>query len=293
MSPVNVATRAEAVMTMDGVDPCVRERLVFAEELTRDAAAVALRHFRDRDALVVESKGLQDVVSRADREVEDLIRRGLAERFPQDGFLGEESGGGGGYERGAAWVVDPIDGTQCFLAGLPTWCVSVGLMVDGRIAAGVIVDPCADECFVGAIGGGATCNGGPIAPIDTEDFRAGLTEVGFSFRIPKAPTVSFLDRLIDVGGMYHRSGSGALGLAHVAAGRYVAYIEGHMNAWDSFAGAALVLAAGGWVNDLTAGEGITRGAIVMASGSRLAPALHAMAGAAGFPLPDPPPGADR
>jgi myo-inositol-1(or 4)-monophosphatase len=273
----------------DEVAPAVAERLAFAEALTRRAGAAALRHFRDREALVVESKGLQDVVSRADREVEDLIRGALAERFPGDGFLGEESGGSGDFGKGPVWVVDPIDGTQCFLAGLPTWCVSVGLMVDGRIAAGVIVDPCADECFSGAVGkdgtgGGAFCNGRPIAPAGVADFRSGLTEVGVSFRIPRDPTVGFIDRLLEAGGIYHRSGSGALGLAHVAAGRYVAYIEGHMNAWDSFAGAALVRAAGGWVNDLTGNDGVTRGAVVMASGRRLAPALHAMAEAAGYPL---------
>lgn len=271
-------------MAMDGVDPTVRERLTFAEGLARDAAAVALRHFHARDALVVESKGLQDVVSRADREVESLIRGALAERFPKDGFLGEESGGDGDHDAGPVWVVDPIDGTQCFLAGLPTWCVSVGLMVDRRIAAGVIVDPCADECFVGALGGGSACNGRPIAPAGVADFRNGLTEVGVSFRIPRAMTVGFIDRLLEAGGIYHRCGSGALALAHVAAGRYVAYIEGHMNAWDSFAGAALVRAAGGWVNDLTGNDGLTRGAVVMASGRPLAPALHAMAEAAGYPL---------
>ena len=268
----------------DDVAPAVRERLAFAEALARDAGTVALRHFRARDDLVIESKGLQDVVSRADREVEELIRAALADRFPADGFLGEESGGDGNFDRGPVWVVDPIDATQCFLSGLPTWCVSIGLMVDGRIAAGVIVDPCADECFAGAIGGGAVCNGRPIAPMDVTDFRSGLTEVGFSFRIPKGPTLGFLERLIDAGGMYHRSGSGALGLAHVAAGRYVAYAEGHMNSWDSFAGAALVRAAGGWVSDLTADDGVRRGALVLTSGARLAPTLRRMATDAGFVL---------
>lgn len=273
-------------MRDDGVDARIRERLAFAEPLAREAGAVALAHFRARDALAVETKGLQDVVSRADREVEDLIRTALADRYPADGFLGEETGGDGDFARGPVWVVDPIDGTQCFLAGLPTWCVSIGLMVDGVIAAGVIVDPCADECFVGAVGGGATCNGRPMAPMDAGDFRSGLTEVGFSFRIPKGPTLGFLERLIDSGGMYHRSGSGALGLAHVAAGRYVAYAEGHMNSWDSFAGAALVRAAGGWVSDLTAGDGVRRGALVLTSGARLAPALRRMAAESGFVLAD-------
>ena len=268
-----------------GVKRAVGERLAFAQDLAREAGVAALRHFRARDTLVVESKGLQDVVSRADREVEEIIRGALAERFPGDGFLGEETGGDGDFARGPVWVVDPIDGTQCFLAGLPTWCVSIGLMVDGRIAAGVIVDPCSDECFIGAVGGGATCNGRAIAPADVPDFRAGLTEVGFSYRIPKGPTIAFLERLIDAGGIYHRSGSGALGLAHVAAGRYLAYVEGHMNSWDSFAGAALILAAGGWVNDLTANDGVTRGSIVLASGSRLAPALCELAAAAGYDMP--------
>jgi myo-inositol-1(or 4)-monophosphatase len=99
----------------------IEARLTFATQLIPEAGQLAARHFAQREDLTCETKGPQDFVSIADREVESLIRIRLAEAFPTDGFLGEESGGEVG-ER--CWVVDPIDGTNNFLRGLPLWGVS-------------------------------------------------------------------------------------------------------------------------------------------------------------------------
>lgn len=265
-----------------------QQRLRFAEGLAVEAGAEAHRWYRDLGSLVVEQKGPQDVVSEADRAVERVIRAAIEKAYPNDGFLGEESGSTQIDGDRPTWVVDPIDGTQCFLAGIPTWCVSIGLVVAGQPVGGVIRDPNAEETFSGLVGGGATCNGRPMAPTDSADFANGLTEVGFSRRIAAGPTVQLIDRLIGAGGMYHRGGSGALGLAYVAAGRYIAYIEGHMNSWDSVAGIALTTAAGGWTNDVLRNNGLLDGSIVAACGWPLAPALKELAATVGYSLLDPP-----
>lgn len=262
----------------------IRERIDFATSLAAQAGELAHDYYRNLGQLTVENKGPQDVVSEADRAVERLIRNEIERRYPHDGFVGEESGNARLSAIGPIWVVDPIDGTQPFLSGVPTWCVSIGLVAQGRVAGGIVRDPCTDETFTAVVGDGAHCNGRAIRPADAQDFTQGMTEVGYSSRIPVAPTALFIEKLLDSGGIYHRGGSGALGLAYVAAGRYIAYFEGHMNSWDACAGAALVNAAGGWVHDILVDDGLLGGAVAAASGQRLAPKLQALARDAGFPL---------
>ena len=102
-------------------------RFLAAQDVARDGGRLALRHFRNRDALTVEMKGAQDMVSKADREVEALIHGRLSMHFPGDGFLGEEGGASDGTS-GGLWVVDPIDGTAGFVVGIPVWCVSIAFV---------------------------------------------------------------------------------------------------------------------------------------------------------------------
>ncbi len=142
---------------------------------------------------------------------------------------------------------------------------------------GVIHDPVMDETFTGGPALGAFCNGRPMRVQEASGFGAGMVEVGVSLRRPIDETLAVLERLLRAGGIYHRSGSGALSLAYVAAGRYIGYYEDHMNTWDSCAGVALVAGAGGWCSDILAGDGLTRGARVIASGQALAPAMRALA----------------
>jgi len=138
-------------MSDTGLD-ALKARLHLAEEVARAGGAKALEYFHQRDSLVVETKyDLQDVVSRADREVEQMIDQQIRVHFPDDGFLGEEYGlqeGRSGY----TWVVDPIDGTSPFLNGMPNWCVSVALLHEGVPVIGVIYAPYYEECYVAALG---------------------------------------------------------------------------------------------------------------------------------------------
>jgi myo-inositol-1(or 4)-monophosphatase len=244
-------------------DNDVAARLEHAQAIAREAGNIAMSYFSRRDELAVETKANpQDVFSVADRNVETRIREMVAGAFPADGFLGEEFGVTEGSS-GFTWVVDPIDGTSPFIYGLPTWCVSISLLHEGRTMAGVIYAPPTDEMFGCMKGAGATLNGRPMVLGAETTLRTGLTGLGANFRVPRETIVNFVDGLMEIGGVFIRNGSGALMLAHVAAGRLVAYYEPHMNSWDCLAGMLMVREAGGWAGEFPDGDSLLDGGPVI------------------------------
>lgn len=246
----------------------MQARYQLAQAVARRAGEKALEMFRQRDRLVIESKGLQDMVSAADRDTELLIRAEVQASFAEDGFLGEE----GGLERPDArflWVIDPIDGTACFVNGMNAWCLSIGVLCDGKPVIGVVYDPNSDEMFHALEGHGAFVNAMPLKATGAAALSEGVLGVGFSHRVPVSAFVPFLSRILSDGGMFIRNGSGALMLAYVAAGRLIGYYEPHINAWDCLAGIVLVREAGGIVNDFLAGEGLLQGNPIIAAGEKL------------------------
>ena len=249
-------------------DAELRGRLKIAEKIIREAGGVAAGHFGRRTSLVVDRKGRQDLVSEADRACEALIVGALSRAFPEDGFLGEE-GASSNLDAPAVWVIDPIDGTHNFLTGVPFWCLSVGLVAGSEAVLGLIYHPAQDELFSAVRGGGAFVNGAPMRVSGETDITRARICVGFSYRRPIADHIHALNSLLSESCEYLRIGSGALGLAYTAAGRFDGYWERHLNAWDAAAGVALVREAGGWTNDFFAGDGLTNGAEILA----LTPAL--------------------
>jgi len=257
----------------------IQSRFDLAKEIARDAGALALQHFRARDRLVIESKAtLHDVVSAADREVEERIRTRVAAAFSGDDMLGEEYGlaaGGGEY----TWVIDPIDGTIPFVAGMPSWCISIAVLKGDRVVIGVIYAPCVDELYAAAQGLGATLNGHLLALDSSLNIRN--TSVGFGANHHAAPEVvaSFIRKLLEEGGNFMRNGSGALTLAYVAAGRLAGYYEPYMHAWDCMGGYCLVAEAGGWHLPFPVADGaLTRGATVVAAAPGAVDDLRRLAG---------------
>jgi myo-inositol-1(or 4)-monophosphatase len=261
-----------------GSDTALAERFAFGTELIEEAASLALSYFRRRETLAVRSKGTQDVVSEADVEVERLIRARLAERFPGDAFLGEESGRADVEGAAGIWVVDPIDGTQPFVSDLTSWCVSIGYVHMGRIEMGFLAAPARGEVFTGWRGHGATLNGYPIHVSASTGLDDGLLCIGMSPRISADRILDYFAPLLRQGVVYYREGSGALSLAYVAAGRLIGYVEGHLNSWDGLAGVALVEAAGGRVNDFLAGDALWTGGPIVATSPTLYPALAEVMG---------------
>lgn len=235
-------------------------RYAAARDVALAAAALGMDYYRRRDSLTVVHKGgdMQDLVSVADRAVEDYIRQELSRRFPEDGLLGEE---GGPQDLGARclWVIDPIDGTTCFLNGLHNWCVSIGLMVDGRPWLGAIADPNHGELFHGCRGRGAFCNDTPLRVSAATHVSQGVTAVGTNHRLDSGPFLAFLQGLLAESGMFLRTGSGALMTAYVAAGRLIGYHETHFKSWDCTAALVLVEEAGGLANDFFRDDGLLRG----------------------------------
>lgn len=262
---------------MSNID--LEKRLEVAVRAARQGAALALPRFAAGGALTVVSKGRQDRVTEVDRLVEAALRRMIQEHFPEDGVLGEEEGLSAGADAAATlWVIDPIDGTDCFVFGLPMWSISIALMRGGEVVIGVVYDPVHDELFAATRGGGATLNGRSIQASTAGDLGAGLVGIGHSSRVTPAPTLAALERLLARGGMFHRCGSGALSLAWVAAGRLLGYYEAHINAWDCLAGLLLVTEAGGWHSDFLAGDGLMAGNPLTAAGPGLIDAMRTVAG---------------
>lgn len=232
----------------------ITDRLALAEAVARRAGDLARAYFDRRETLAIKAKRmLQDMVSEADREVETLIRDAIGGNFPDDALLGEEHGLSRGTS-GLTWVIDPIDGTAPFLAGLPGWCISIGACDDAGPVIGVIHAPVLGETFVAARGQGARLNGAAIGVTDRFDLTTGLLGVGANDRVPHSRVGEMLSALMAAGSSWTRYGSGALMLAWVATGRLVGYVEPRMSAWDCMAGYCLIEAAGGRVLPFPQGD---------------------------------------
>jgi len=251
-------------------------RVRFAAALAREAGALALRYFRRELSYTPESKGVaQDWVSIADRAVEDHCRTRLAAAFPGDTMLGEESGGDIA-ER--AWIIDPIDGTLNFVHGVRYWCVSVVFIAGGRRMIGAVYDPPHDELFLAAAGAPATLNGAPMRVSDCSRLDRALIVHGYVQRHDLDASLRLRRAMIDAGAEVKDHGAGALMLAHVAAGRFDAYVEPHMHPWDASAGLLLVEEAGGRVLDYPGTTGLRAGGAVLASTPELYERLLALTG---------------
>jgi myo-inositol-1(or 4)-monophosphatase len=265
---------------LDPLDPAqLQQRYRVARDLAVRAARQAEPAYRQRHTLVVEHKGdePQDVVSVVDKQTEKLIKDTLAEHFPGDGFLGEESGAADLQAR-CIWVVDPIDGTSCFVNGLHSWCVSIGLLVDGEPWLGAIADAVHDELFHACKGQGAWLGDTRLQVSAVVDVRHGVMGMGTNHRPGREHFIPVLNQLLEQGGTFIRNGSGALMTAYVAAGRLIGYYETHINSWDCLAGLVMVREAGGRCSDFLRGDGLLQGNPLLVASPQIYGPMAAMIG---------------
>lgn len=246
-----------------------------AQQLAREAGAIARRYFRSGAALRIAEKGVHDLVTQADLEVDRFLIERLGDAFPKDGVLTEESGGAAARH---LWVIDPIDGTQNFARGIAHFAISIAFHADGRTESGVVYDPIADEMFAARRGCGAFLNGERLHVRDPAAPHDAVVEAGYSLKRPTKEYTGLVDRLLEAGYGFLQNGSAAIGLAHVACGRTDAYCELFLNSWDVLAGLLLVEEAGGWASDFTANGGLEVGNPVLACGPRLQGTLSALTG---------------
>jgi myo-inositol-1(or 4)-monophosphatase len=225
-----------------------RDLLAFTEDAARQAGTILRDRFgRPHD---VRYKGTIDIVTEADQAAEALIAGLIRDSYPDHDLLGEEGARGASTGSPWRWVVDPLDGTTNFAHNLPTFAVSVGLEHEGQPTLGVVYDPMRDECFAAARGHGATLNGAPIRVSMTDALIGSVIVTGFSYNMELRARQAdlwreFLTRVQAI----RQTGSAALNLCYVAAGRIDGYWERGIAPWDVAAGAAILLEAGGTLTD--------------------------------------------
>lgn len=222
--------------------------LDFAIDLAYRAGAL-LRAAAERERSL-EAKQHSDIVSDADKASEALVLGAIRERFPGHAILAEESGASAGTG-GDTWVVDPLDGTLNYVHGFPFYCVSIALVRDGEPQIGVVFDPVRGELFAAERGAGARANGRRLHVSATPALDAALLTTGFPYSRFSQPDNNLREfaRLSLRAREIRRSGSAALELCYVAAGRSDGHWELELNAWDLAAGALIVREAGGVVSD--------------------------------------------
>lgn len=227
--------------------------MTFAVALAHEAGELARSRRRDGVSIAATKSTLADIVTAADRDVETLIRERIAAERPGDGFIGEEFAPTPS-ETGISWVVDPIDGTVNYAAGSPYYAVSIAAVEGGpsrhawTALVGVVFAPALGETFRAERGGGAFLNDEPIA-VAAPSAAGALIGTGFGYDpATHAGDLATLGRVFAHARDMRRSGSAALDLASVAAGRLDAYYERGLNPWDHAAGELLVTEAGGRVS---------------------------------------------
>ena len=200
------------------------------------ASKILIRDFGELEKLQVSLKGPNNFVTNADRKAEEIIISELEKSKKNFSILTEESGFIEKKDKENFWIVDPIDGTTNFLNGVPHFCISIALLVDKEIIAGVTYDPIKDEIFFAEKNNGSYLNNKSIRVSQKNKIYDCLYGVNFRNNLPE----NFLIR---------NTGSAALDLAYVSSGRFDGCLQKNVNLWDIAAGTLLIKEAGGIVDN--------------------------------------------
>ena len=196
-----------------------------------------IRDFGEIEKLQVSVKGPSDYVSNADKKAEKIIIAELEKAKKKFSILSEEIGSKLKNDKDNIWIVDPIDGTSNFLHGIPHFAISIALKSDNEIVSGVIYDPIKDEMFYAEKNNGSYLNNKSIRVSKRKNLDEALFATGGNENLNKSLTT-------------RRSGSAALDMAYVAAGRFDGYFQKNLNLWDVAAGIIIAKEAGAYVNDI-------------------------------------------
>ena len=203
-----------------------------------EKASIALiRDFGEIEKLQVSVKGPRDFVSNADLKAEKIIIEELKKARPNYSIISEEEGSETNKDKKNTWIIDPIDGTTNFLHGIPHFAISIALRSENEIISGVIYDPIKDEMFYAEKDNGAFFNNQRVRVSKKREINKCL----FATSGKSKDELDLLTR---------KSGSAALDMAYVAAGRYDGYFQKNLNLWDIAAGMVIVKEAGGITNEI-------------------------------------------
>ncbi len=230
----------------------------------------SIRKFRSEHEPDVETKGKNDFVTQIDKATEKKLVEALSKLLPEAGFITEEKTSN---KKGVLynWIIDPIDGTTNFIHGLFPFAISIALMREKQIVAGVVYEMGLDECFYAWENGPALLNGLPIQVSKAPTVADSLIATGFPYTQYSLmdPFMESLDYFMKNSHGLRRLGSAATDLAYVACGRFDAFYEYNLHAWDVAAGAFLIQRAGGKVTDFNGGDNYIFGGEIIAANAHM------------------------
>jgi myo-inositol-1(or 4)-monophosphatase len=241
--------------------------LNIAIRAARTAGNIVAKGFENQTDMQIEAKGDNDYVTSVDKEAERAIIYKIKQSYPEHSFVGEEGGVVEG-DNDFKWIIDPLDGTTNFIKGIPHFAVSIALMHKGRLDQGVVFDPIRGELFTASRGAGAQLNGFRLRASKAKELSQTILATSFPFKnkISLPQYQEGFNKIFMQAGDIRRSGSAALDLAYVAAGRYDGYWERGIKPWDIAAGELLVRESGGLVTDFSGGnDPMHKGEIVAGS----------------------------
>ncbi len=218
----------------------------------------------------VRKKGPADLVTQADFASQEAVRKTVLGAFPEHCLLGEEKlpDADAAPRAEYRWIVDPIDGTTNYVHGVPHYCISLALERQGELLVGAVYDPVQDECFTAALGHGARLNGQPIHVSAVTELSEGLAAVGFPPNVPPdSPDLLVFLEMLRRCQAIRRTGSSALNLCYLAAGRYDLFWSYGTKIWDVAAGVLILREAGGQIVSPTGGEFQLEKACFLAAGT--------------------------
>jgi len=222
----------------------------FLCDLAKSAGDICIRESANFEKVTIELKSARDLVTSVDKKVEAYLRERILAKFPDHSILGEEEGLWE-QESDCCWIIDPIDGTNSFVQGLPGYSVSIALQRQQRVVAGVVYAPVLGQMYSAELGEGACLNNSRIKVSATGRLIDSVLSSGFTcVRKGRQPdNMAPFSRVIPEIRDFRRHGSAALDLAWVAAGKLDGYWEQCLNLYDVAAGILLVQEAGGTVTD--------------------------------------------
>ena len=205
------------------------------------ASKALIRDFGEVEKLQVSIKGPLNFVSNADIKAEKIIIEELSKARKNYSILSEEDGSKIGKDKNNIWIIDPIDGTINYLHGIPHFAISIALKSNNEIISGVIYDPIKDEMFYAEKNNGAYYNNQRIRVSKKKKLEDCLFATGGNISEKNKTNTNIIIR---------RSGSAALDMAYVAAGRFDGYFQKNLNIWDIAAGIIIIKEAGGIINEI-------------------------------------------
>ena len=239
--------------------------LTIAVRAARKAGNLIAKHYETPDSVEATQKGTNDFVTNVDREAEHMIIDVIRKSYPKHTIISEECGELEGEDKDVQWIIDPLDGTTNFVKRFPHFAVSIAVRIKGRTEVAVVYDPMRNELFTATRGQGAQLNGYRLRGTNARDLDGTILATGFPFKAKQHATtyMKILGKLFTECADFRRSGSAALDLAYVAAGRVDGYFEIALKPWDFAAGDLIAREAGALVCDFTGGHNyLTSGNIV-------------------------------